>query len=86
MMAQHSPRTPPVSTALLHARTFALAAMLCAALMAPLMIFAATAERGRDRFAGRELCYAAGIECGPASTLAPILVSQLGRMGGATPA
>ena len=64
-------------TLALHLRTAALVLVLCGLFMAPLMLVAATAERGGGGlFGGRPLCYAAGVECGPGPTL-PMLMSGL---------
>ena len=63
-------------TLALHLRTAAAVLVLCGLFMAPMVLVAATAERGGGLFGGKPLCYAAGVECGPGPTL-PMLMSGL---------
>jgi len=58
-------------------RSFAMALVLSAVLLWPFMFLMAGSSAGQGLFAGRELCFAAGVECGPGQTLGSILVSRL---------
>lgn len=58
-------------------RSLALALVLSTVLLWPFVFLMGGSGGGAGLFAGRELCYAAGVECGPGQTLGPILMSAL---------
>lgn len=58
-------------------RSFTLALVLTAVMLWPFMFLMSGPGDGHGLFAGRELCFAAGVECGPGQTLGSILVSRL---------